>query len=116
MNQCSSKFGEVISNTKGKISFANLNEVFPSFITDSLKEAIPVFGKRIQGFDRWDAILLGVESRTSSPVMIVRSVEGESNISGIYPCGEGAGYAGGITTAAMDGIYIAESIAKVYHP
>ena len=115
-NQCSSKFGEVISNTKGKTSFANLNEIFPSFITDSLKEAIPVFGKRIQGFDRWDAILLGVESRTSSPVMIVRTDMGESNISGVYPCGEGAGYAGGITTAAMDGIYIAESIAKVYHP
>ena len=89
---------------------SNLNEIFPSFISDSLKEAIPVFGKRIKGFDRDDAVLLGVESRTSSPVVIVRDDNFNSSVIGLYPCGEGAGYAGGITTAAIDGIKVAEAI------
>ena len=69
------------------------------------------FDKKIKGFAREDAILLGVESRTSSPIIIERDENKESNIKGIYPCGEGAGYAGGITSAAMDGIYVAEKIA-----
>lgn len=108
----SNSFGKVITNTKGATSFADLNQLFPSFITNSLKEAIPYFGTKIKGFDRADSVLLGVESRTSSPVMIERDDKGESNILGIYPCGEGAGYAGGITTAAMDGVKVAEFIAQ----
>lgn len=68
----------------------------------------------IEGFDREDALLSGVESRTSSPVRILRDACGMSEIRGLYPCGEGAGYAGGITSAAMDGIKIAEEIAKTY--
>ena len=110
------KLGEVIPAVKGKYSFADLNDLFSKDITDSMKEAIASFGRKIEGFDRKDAILLGVESRTSSPIMMVRDEEGESNIKGIYPCGEGSGHAGGITTAAMDGIKIAESIAKKYRP
>lgn len=70
--------------------------------------------KESPGFDRNDALLSGVESRTSSPVRIVRDSDLLSNIEGIYPCGEGAGYAGGITSAAMDGIKIAEAISKKY--
>ena len=66
------------------------------------------------GFDRKDAVLSGIESRTSSPVRLVRDQKGLSNITGIYPCGEGAGYAGGITSAAMDGIKTAEWIASEY--
>ena len=73
---------------------------------------MPVFGRRIKGFDREDAILLGIEARTSSPVVIVRNEDFMSSIEGLYPCGEGAGYAGGITTAAIDGIKIAEKIVK----
>ena len=102
--------------TKGEYKFSNLNEILPKYITESLKEAIEYFDTKIKGYSRNDAILLGVESRTSSPVRIERSEEGLSNVIGIYPCGEGAGYAGGITTAAMDGIKIAEQIATIYKP
>ncbi len=114
--EVSTNIGEVIPNTKGKYSFADLNQLFSKEIANDLKEAIEEFGKKIKGFNRVDAILLGVESRTSSPIIIERGEDGESNISGIYPCGEGAGYAGGITTAAMDGVKVAEWIAKKYRP
>lgn len=70
----------------------------------------------IHGFNRPDAVLSGVESRTSSPVRIPRDENGESNIKGLYPCGEGAGYAGGITSAAMDGLRMAEKIVQRYAP
>ena len=70
------------------------------------------FGRKIKGFDRADAILSGIESRTSSPVRILRDESYQSNISGIFPCGEGAGYAGGITSAAMDGIKVAEGVIE----
>ena len=110
-NQETEKLGEVIPVTKGNYSFSNLNKLFPEYINESLKEAIEYFGNKISGYNREDAILLGVESRTSSPVQITRDENGLSNIKGIYPCGEGAGYAGGITTAAMDGIKVAEQVA-----
>ncbi len=114
-NQISTSFGEFTPNIKGSYSFGNLNHVLPSFLCDSIKEAIPVFGKRIKGFDRWDAVLVGVEARTSSPVVILRDEKYQSTYHGLYPCGEGAGYAGGITTAAIDGIKVAEEIAKTYY-
>ena len=91
-----------------------MNELLPNEICDSLKESFPFFGNKIKGFDDNDAILAGIESRTSSPVRIIRNDNFESNILGVYPCGEGAGYAGGITSAAMDGIKIAEAIASKY--
>lgn len=111
-NKVTIKLGNVNAITKGNTTFANLNEIFPKYINDSLKEAIEYFDTKIKGYSRDDALLLAVESRTSSPVKMERDEEGLSNISGIYPCGEGAGYAGGITTAAMDGIKAAENIAK----
>ena len=111
----SSSLGKVQPLMKGQIEFANLHSVLPDFVVSSLLEAMPVFGKRIHGFDRDDAILAGVESRTSSPVRILRDENGVSNILGIYPCGEGSGYAGGITTAAMDGIKVSELICRKYH-
>lgn len=110
----STQFGEVLPVIKGEYAFGDLNDVLPSFVVDSICEAMPVFGTRIAGFDRSDAILAGVESRTSSPIRIVRNEVGEANIQGIYPCGEGSGYAGGITTAAMDGIRVAEWIISKY--
>ena len=79
-------------------------------------EAMEGFGHMIHGFDRPDALLAGIESRTSSPVRIWRDEQFESELRGLYPCGEGAGYAGGITSAAMDGIKVAEAIAKRYAP
>ena len=96
--------------------FSDLNLLLPNEISDSLKEAFPNFGRKIKGFDNKDTILAGIESRTSSPVRIIRCANFESNIKGIYPCGEGAGYAGGITSAAIDGIKVAEAIASKYKP
>ena len=81
-----------------------------------MEEGIKGCEALIHGFSRADAVLSGVESRTSSPVRIIRNTEFESELSGLYPCGEGAGYAGGITSAAMDGLKIAEAIAKKYLP
>lgn len=113
-NKLSTNFGEVNPIFKGDYQFANLNDILPKYISDSLKEGIDYFGRKIKGYDRGDAILAGVESRTSSPVRIERDENLVSNIEGIYPSGEGAGYAGGITTSVMDGIKIAEEIAKIY--
>ncbi|MBR1413754.1 MAG: NAD(P)/FAD-dependent oxidoreductase [Bacilli bacterium] len=109
-NKKSLGFKDNFSEVKGNITFANLQEIFPKYISDSIMEAMPEFGKKIKGFDDPSTIMLGVESRTSSPVRIVRNDHFESNIKGIYPCGEGAGYAGGIMTAAMDGMKVAEEI------
>lgn len=100
---------------KGKYFFSDIRKIFPSYITEALIEAIDYFDSKIEGFARDDAIIAAVESRTSSPVRIERDEFGESNIKGIFPCGEGAGYAGGITSSAMDGIYQAENILKVYN-
>lgn len=99
---------------KGAFSYANLRELLPEELNAALIESIERFGQTVSGYNRPDAILSGVESRTSSPVRIVRDETGQSNIKGLYPCGEGAGYAGGITSAAMDGIKIAEYILEEY--
>ena len=94
----------------GKTSFANINNIFPKYINEALVEGINYFNGKIKNFN--DTYLLAVESRTSSPIRIVRNEEYESNIKGLYPCGEGSGYAGGITTSAVDGIKVFESIVK----
>lgn len=99
---------------KGEYILCNLRSVLPKEIGDSIEEGVYAFGKKLHGFDREDALLSGIESRTSSPVRLLRSKEGVSNIQGVYPCGEGAGYAGGITSAAMDGIKTAEWIVSKY--
>jgi len=113
-NAESKQFGMVEPIFKGAYEFADINEILSKDITDSIKEAFSNFGRKIKGFDRDDTILAAVESRTSSPVRVVRNEAFESNICGIYPCGEGAGYAGGITSAAMDGIKVAEEIGRRY--
>lgn len=99
---------------KGKWRESDLSGLLPGELSRAFLEGMEQFGRQIPGFDRPDAILSGVESRTSSPVRILRDEELQSRIRGIYPCGEGAGYAGGITSAAMDGIKVAEAIAAVY--
>lgn len=103
-------YGDFSSEAKGNTGFALLSDIFSQEIRQSIIDAIASFGNKIKGFDRPDAILSGVESRTSSPVRIPRDELFESNIKGLYPCGEGAGYAGGITSAAMDGLKVAEAI------
>lgn len=115
-NKDSTAFKTVTPAFKGDYAFSNLNKLLPVDINESIKEAFSYFGKKIKGFDSEDTILAGIESRTSSPVRIIRDELFESNIKGIYPCGEGAGYAGGITSAALDGIKIAEAIARKYKP
>jgi Uncharacterized FAD-dependent dehydrogenases len=114
--KCSTAFGDIKPCAKGNLQFANLKEILPDFISSSLEEGIKAFDKKIKGFARRDMILSGIESRTSSPVRIVRDNLFESNIKGLYPCGEGAGYAGGITSAAIDGIKVSEAIIQKYMP
>lgn len=99
---------------KGRYELADLNKILPKEICDSIKEAFPYFGKKIKGFDKGDTILFGVESRTSSPIRILRDENFISSIEGIYPCGEGCGYAGGITSSAIDGIKVSEKIIEKY--
>ncbi len=104
-NRTTIEFGKVKPTYEPGVKKANLNEILPSFVAETLKEAIMELDKKLEGFADPDALLTGVETRTSSAVQIVRNPETlTSNIVGIYPCGEGAGYAGGIMTAAIDGI------------
>lgn len=114
MNKTSNEFKDVKPLFKGSFEFYNLRNLLPNYISDSLIDAIDNMGKKIKGFDRNDSIISGIESRTSSPIRIIRDESLESSISGIFPCGEGSGYAGGITTSAMDGIKVALSIASIY--
>lgn len=113
-NKESCEFNDVKPLFKGDYKFYNLRKLFPDYISSSLIEAIDNMGLKIKSFNRYDAIIAGIESRTSSPIKIIRNDEFESNIGGIYPCGEGAGYAGGITSSAMDGIKVANCIIGKY--
>mgnify|MGYP000025387901 FL=1 len=97
---------------KPNVTWVNLDEVFPKFITDSMREGIVLMDNKLHGFADSGAVITGPETRSSSPVRIIRDKKTmQSNIKGLYPCGEGAGYAGGIMSAAVDGIKIAEMVA-----
>ena len=111
-NLPSEAYGAYESETKGEHMLCNLRGLLPEALEESFMEGMHQFAHSIHGFDREDAILSGVESRTSSPVRITRGKTFEANIGGIYPCGEGAGYAGGIMSAAMDGLKVAEAIVR----
>ena len=113
-NNLSTSFGNITPIFKGNYTFGNIRNILPNYVNEALIEGIEVFSKKIKNYNCDDAIIAGVESRTSSPIRIERNDNCESNIIGIYPCGEGAGYAGGITSAAIDGIIVAENIAKIY--
>ncbi len=110
----SKNLGEVEPCIKGAWTFGDVRGIFPTELSAALEEGIMGCEHLIPGFSRPDAVLSGVESRTSSPVRILRGENQESTLLGLYPCGEGAGYAGGITSAAMDGIKTAEAIAARY--
>jgi uncharacterized FAD-dependent dehydrogenase len=109
----SQAFGEVEPSYKPGVNLGDLATSLPDYAIDAIREALPAFGRQIRGFDRNDAVLTGVETRTSSPVRIRRHDETlESlNVRGLYPCGEGAGYAGGILSAGVDGIKVAEAVS-----
>ena len=98
--------------SKGKWQFADVRSLLPDYTAASLEEGIHLFGRTIAGFDDRSVLLAGVETRTSSPVRILRDGQLESEIRGLFPCGEGAGYAGGITSAAIDGLRTAEAVAR----
>ncbi len=103
--------GEVVPSYKPGVVPTDLATCLPPFVLDTLREALPVFGRRIPGFDMEDAVMTGVETRTSSPIRITRGADLQSiNTAGLYPAGEGAGYAGGILSAAIDGTRVAEAL------
>jgi uncharacterized FAD-dependent dehydrogenase len=107
-----SGIGPVSPQIRGRFAAADVRSIFPDFAAADICESMERFGRKIRGFSDGDAVFSGVESRTSSPVRIVRGESGESPVRGLFPCGEGAGYAGGITSAAIDGIKTAEKIAE----
>ena len=111
-NRISTGFGQVRPCIKGAYAFGDVRGIFPPEIAGSIEEGIAAMDRKIHGFANDDTLLSGVESRTSSPVRILRDEGFTSDVSWIYPCGEGAGYAGGITSAAMDGLKVAEAVIR----
>lgn len=108
----SKKLGTVVPSYTPGIKLTDLRECLPDYVIETIKMALKEFDKKLKGFAHKDAIMTGVETRSSSPIRILRNQKYESNIQGIYPVGEGAGYAGGIISAAVDGIRVAEQIAS----
>jgi uncharacterized FAD-dependent dehydrogenase len=109
----SQAFGEVLPSYKPGVHLTDLASALPGYAIEAIREALPAFAKKIRGFDRPDAVLTGVETRTSSPVRIARGPDYQSlNVRGLYPAGEGASYAGGILSAGVDGIEVAEALAR----
>ena len=113
-NRVSQGFGKVKPCIKGEYTFANVRTCLPEQVSETIIEGMEAFDKKIKGYNEPDAVIAGVETRTSSPIRIIRNEALESNIKGIFPCGEGAGYAGGITSAAIDGIKVYEAIMNQY--
>lgn len=112
--QTSTQLGEVLPSYKPGVKLCDLAPSLPAYAIEAIREALPAFGKKIRGFDRPDALLTGVETRTSSPLRITRDANTfqSSSTRGLYPAGEGAGYAGGILSAGVDGIRVAEALAQ----
>ena len=104
--------GSVTPTVKTGVTFGKIEEVLPRFVTDSLKEGILLFDRKLKGFADPSAVLTAPETRSSSPVKIIRDERGVASLKGLYPCGEGAGYAGGITSAAVDGLKTAEKVIE----
>jgi uncharacterized FAD-dependent dehydrogenase len=112
-NRASTTLGSVTPSYKPGVKLGDLSPSLPHYAITAIREALPVFGRKIKGFDMADAVLTGVETRTSSPLKIPRGENLQSsNVAGLYPAGEGASYAGGILSAGVDGIKVAEAIAK----
>ena len=115
MGRASTELGSVIPSYKPGVHLTDLATSLPAYAIEAIREAIPAFEKQIKGFSMHDAILTGVETRTSSPLRMTRGADFQSlNVKGLYPAGEGAGYAGGILSAGVDGIRVAEALALSY--
>jgi len=115
-DRISTKWGSVKPTYKPGVIFAVIKDFLPYYVVETMKEAIRYFDTKVEGFAFEDGVLTGVETRSSSPVRIIRDINFISNISGIYPVGEGAGYAGGIMSSAVDGIKTAEKIIQRFSP
>jgi len=112
MGRASTAFGSVTPSYKPGVHLTDLASSLPAYAIEAIREALPAFEKKIKGFSMHDAVLTGVETRTSSPLRITRGADFQSlNVKGLYPAGEGAGYAGGILSAGVDGIKVAEAVA-----
>jgi uncharacterized FAD-dependent dehydrogenase len=115
VGKASTAFGSVIPSYKPGVHLTDLASSLPDYAIQAMREALPAFERQIKGFSMHDAVLTGVETRTSSPLRITRGDNYQSlNIKGLYPAGEGAGYAGGILSAGVDGIKVAEAVALSY--
>jgi uncharacterized FAD-dependent dehydrogenase len=115
VGKASTAFGSVIPSYKPGVHLTDLAPSLPDYAIQAMREALPAFERQIKGFSMHDAVLTGVETRTSSPLRITRGDDYQSlNIKGLYPAGEGAGYAGGILSAGVDGIKVAEAVALSY--
>jgi len=114
LDRVSTEFGEVLPTYKPGVVFADMRSCLPDYVIHTIKEALQYFDTKIKGFAINDALMTGVETRSSSPIRILRNEGYESNIKGLYPAGEGAGYAGGIMSSAVDGIRVAEQIISLY--
>ncbi len=113
--KASTEFGSVMPSYKPGVHLTDLADALPAYAIEAIREAIPAFEKQIKGFSMKDAVLTGIETRTSSPLRITRGANFQSlNVEGLYPAGEGAGYAGGILSAGVDGIKVAEAVALDY--
>ena len=111
--KASSAFASVVPSYQPGVKPTDLRSALPAFAIEAMQEALPQFGKKIKGFDMPDAVLTGIETRTSAPLQITRGADGQSlNTAGLYPAGEGAGYAGGILSAGVDGIKMAEAVVQ----
>jgi uncharacterized protein len=109
----STALGSVEPSYQPGVTPADLGAALPAYAIEAMREAFPAFGQKIKGFDLHDAVLTGVETRTSSPIKITRGDDFQSlNVRGLYPAGEGASYAGGILSAGVDGIKVAEAVAR----
>jgi uncharacterized FAD-dependent dehydrogenase len=109
----STALGSVTPSYKPGVTPTDLHQALPAYAIEAMREAFPAFGRKIKGFDLHDAVLTGVETRTSSPIRITRGDDFQSlNVRGLYPAGEGASYAGGILSAGVDGIKVAEAVAR----
>ena len=104
--------GKVLPTYRPGVTWTDLSRCLPDYVAGALREALPLFDRKVRGFASPDAVLTGVETRSSSPVRILRGEDLQSTgLRGLYPCGEGAGYAGGIVSAAVDGVRVAEAVA-----
>jgi hypothetical protein len=110
----STALGDIEPSYKPGVRLVDLASALPDYAIEAIREALPEFGRQIAGFDREDAVFTGVETRTSAPLRITRDAATlqSRNVRGLFPCGEGAGYAGGILSAGVDGIKVAEAVAQ----